>query len=209
MTDGIKLTDSTGNQYETTEEDIAHAQLTLINNEIKSARKKLDDFNSVFRTATTTLNTINSEVYNYRESVLQYAGALLNIPYSDFIITEIAIPIFKNELEDTGKNPKLETTFTLLQNYKANTTELKNILQGYKASLKSITGEGYPEWAVKTYVDFKYLPLVKQYKTAFPATWGKTYLGAIINRLEEQLQFNDENAQKNTSELLEVLIKLL
>lgn len=191
------------------ENEVTQAQLTLINKEINSERKKLDDFNNAFRTANAELNNIDSAVANYRESVLQYAGALLNIPYSDFIISEIGTPIFKNALNAGGKNTQLETTLTLLQNYKANTAELKNILQGYKTSIKLISGDGYPEWAEKTYVDFKFLPLVQQYKKAFPKSWGNTYLGEIINRLEEQLQFNDENAQKNTSNLLESLIKLL
>lgn len=201
---------STVNQNnQTGEEEVTKAQLTLMDNEINSVRKKLTNTNTSVRTANSNLNTINSDVDTYRKHVLQYAGDLLNIPYSDYIISEIGIPIFKNALNDGEKTSQLETTLTFLENYKANTNELKNILQGYRTSLKSISGNAFPEWAEKTYVEFKYLPLVKQYKQAFPESFDKTYLGGIINKLEVHLQSKEENTQLNMSALLDSLINLL
>ena len=153
-------------------------------------KQQLEEGNQTIQDLESEIANVNTNLAMYRAMVIKYAFDFLNIPYDEYSVTEIAIPILKNAINSGPKDASASAKLSLLENYSANIQQLKTLLNTYITDLNNAkTAEEFNEWADKAYPDFKYKDYVKAYKQAFTTQndLNNTYLGSIISTIEYQL----------------------
>lgn len=163
--------------------------------------RQLVDLNQTIQDLESDIANVNSSLAEYRALVIKYASDLLNIPYDEYTVTEIAIPILKNAINAGPEDDSASAKLSLLENYATNIQQLKTLLNSYISALtKAKTPEEFNEWADKANTNFKYEDVVKTYKKVYPKAndLKKTYLGSIISKIEAQLSKRENLDAKAT-----------
>ena len=153
-------------------------------------KQQLEKGNQTIQDLESEIANVNTNLAMYRATVIKYASDLLNIPYDEYTVTEIAIPILKNAVNAGPRDDSASAKLSLLENYNTNVQQLKNLLNSYINAINNAkTPEEFIEWTELTYVKFKYEEVVKAYKKVYPKDndLKKTYLGSIISIIESQL----------------------
>lgn len=184
----------------TTDSTLSQAsQILTLNDSIELVKKEIKD--------------LDKDLNTYRDSVMSISFAMLKIPYDEFMINELAIPIYEGAAKDSLQDKKIQDRLSLMKSYKVDSTAVKEILTKLSQSLNEVKDEeSLKKWAANKLINFKMAPVVKDYSEKLSEKdLQDTFLGSVIvrtqNLLENQNYPDAYNKIKNALQVLRDSLK--
>ena len=152
------------------------SQILTLNDSIELVKKEIKD--------------LDKDLNTYRDSVMSISFAMLKIPYDEFMINELAIPIYEGAAKDSLQDKKIQGRLSLMKSYKDDSTAVKEILTKLSQSLNEVKDEeSLKKWAVNKLSDFKIAPVVKEYSEKLSEEESRdSFLGSIIVNTQKLLE---------------------